>query len=153
MPPTSSSIDSVDAITTVIQAPPGTELLYDAADEKAIHQQVAGLQHVKKGDSHVLLVPQPSLTDPNDPLLWPSWKKWTTFANALAYSFLGAVTGPIMAAGTRRPLSLETSDTDRVRDGTAISGISSSISKIDICQWSNIGVPGRCDHHMDVSFQ
>jgi hypothetical protein len=21
-------------------------------------------------------VPQPSLSDPNDPLRWPSWKKW-----------------------------------------------------------------------------
>lgn len=72
---------------------PGTEFRYDA-DHK--HGE---LQHVHHGDSHVLLVPQPSLTDPNDPLRWPSWKKWLTFSNALAYSFLGGVTGPIMAGG------------------------------------------------------
>lgn len=72
---------------------PGTEFLYDAGHK---HEE---LQHVRHGDGHVLLVPQPSLTDPNDPLRWPSWKKWLTFSNALAYAFLGGVTGPIMAGG------------------------------------------------------
>lgn len=74
-------------------AAPGTEFLYDACNR---HKE---LQHVRHGDSHVLLVPQPSLRDPNDPLCWPLWKKWVAFSNALGYAFLGGVTGPIMAGG------------------------------------------------------
>lgn len=93
------STDSIDSITANLKPAPGTEILYDQDGE---HGKVSGrlrqLQHVRKGDSHILLVPQPSLEDPNDPLSWPSWKKWATFANGLGYSFLGAVTGPIMAA-------------------------------------------------------
>ncbi|KAJ4390946.1 hypothetical protein N0V93_004545 [Gnomoniopsis smithogilvyi] len=77
----------------VRDAAPGTEFLYDTSNT---HGE---LQHVRYGDGHVLLVPQPSLQDPNDPLRWPSWKKWLTFSNALGYSFLGGVTGPIMAGG------------------------------------------------------
>lgn len=77
---------------TDLQAP-GTEFLYD------VGRTHDALQHVQDGDDRVLLVPQPSLTDPNDPLRWPKWKKWMTFMNALTYSFLGGVTGPIMAAG------------------------------------------------------
>jgi hypothetical protein len=50
-----------------LQTAPGTELLIDGDSSH--------LQHVKKGDGHVLLLPQPSLTDPNDPLRWPAWKK------------------------------------------------------------------------------
>ncbi|KAK5135334.1 hypothetical protein LTR08_005438 [Meristemomyces frigidus] len=74
---------------------PGTELLYDSG----MGSQFSTLQHVKRGDSHILLVPQPSLTDPNDPLRWSSAKKWVTLLNGIWYSFNGAVTGPIMAAG------------------------------------------------------
>ena len=92
--------DSVDTIEAVFKAAPGTELFYDADGEHGAQSRVLeNLQHVKKGDGHILLVPQPSLTDPNDPLLWPVHKKWIAFLNALGYSFLGAVTGPIMAAG------------------------------------------------------
>lgn len=72
---------------------PGTEYLYD------LTLKHHALQHAPDGDHHVLLVPQPSLTDPNDPLRWPTWKKWMTLTNALTYSFFGGVTGPIMAAG------------------------------------------------------
>ena len=50
---------------------PGTELLVDEDQNGYIHT----LQHLSKGDGHILLVPQPSLTDPNDPLRWPAWKK------------------------------------------------------------------------------
>ncbi|KAJ9610535.1 hypothetical protein H2200_005312 [Cladophialophora chaetospira] len=100
MTQTYSADDSIDTIAVVFKAAPGTELLYDAGVGKgAQHRRLEGLQHVKKGDSHILLVPQPSLTDPNDPLLWSTRKKWIAFSNALLYSFLGAVTGPIMAAG------------------------------------------------------
>lgn len=91
----------------VRDAAPGTEFLYDARNR---HGE---LQHVRHGDGHVLLVPQPSLTDPNDPLRWPPWKKWVTFSNALAYSFLGGVTGPIMAGGI---LELSASFKEPVRE-------------------------------------
>lgn len=89
-----------DTIRPLNRHAPGTELLYDLHGDSSIAgEYVHSLQHVKKGDSHILLVPQPSLTDPNDPLLWSRLKKSIVFSNGLAYSFLGAVTGPIMAAG------------------------------------------------------
>ena len=100
MSSTLQPLDSIDTITAAFQAAPGTELLYDQEDDQGDQAwRLHTLQHVKEGDAHILLVPQPSLTDPNDPLLWPSVKKWLAFANGLGYSFLGAVTGPIMAAG------------------------------------------------------
>lgn len=47
---------------------PGTELLVD--------DTYGHLQRARKGDGHILLIPQPSLTDSNDPLRWPALKKW-----------------------------------------------------------------------------
>ncbi|KAF7531740.1 hypothetical protein G7054_g8607 [Neopestalotiopsis clavispora] len=81
------------------RATPGTELLYDNDGNHNI-TTVEGypVQHVERGDGRIILVPQPSPTDPNDPLRWPEWLKWSTFLNALGYSFMGGVTGPIMAA-------------------------------------------------------
>ena len=76
---------------------PGTELLYDTGRAGS---RVARLQFIRDSDgNHVLLVPQPSLTDPNDPLRWSTVKKWHTFLNGVTYAFMGSVTGPIMAAG------------------------------------------------------
>lgn len=87
-------MSSTDASSCYDLPAPGTEYLYDVSGTHDV------LQHVNNGCDHqVLLVPQPSLTDPNDPLRWPPWKKWMTFVNALTYSFFGGVTGPIMAAG------------------------------------------------------
>lgn len=67
------------------EAAPGTEILVDEDQNGYTHT----LQHLKKGDGHVLLVPQPSLTDVNDPLRWPAWKKWmvrfSPFIFILAY--------------------------------------------------------------------
>lgn len=83
------------SITQKNVSAPGTELLIDQDNSDAIQHY----QHVAHGDSRLLLVPQPSLTDPNDPLLWPRWKKWTVFGNGLFYAFNGGVTGPMMAAG------------------------------------------------------
>jgi hypothetical protein len=92
-------IESIDTIAAVFKAAPGTEILYDPDGEHgSSSQRLHELQHVQKGDGHYLLVPQPSLTDPNDPLLWSTTKKWAAFANGLYYAFLGSVTGPIMAA-------------------------------------------------------
>ena len=91
-------VESIDTITAVFKAAPGTEILYDQEEHGSVSRRLHELQHVRRGDSHILLVPQPSLTNPNDPLRWSSLKKWATFSNALTYAFLGAVTGPIMAA-------------------------------------------------------
>jgi hypothetical protein len=84
-----------DGITTIQLAIPGTEVLYDLGNSEQIHH----LQHVKHGDGHILLVPQPSIADLSDPLRWTKWKKWVVLFNAVWYSFNGGVTGPIMAAG------------------------------------------------------
>jgi hypothetical protein len=92
--------ESGDAIAAVFKAAPGTEILYDAENEHgATSQHLHKLQHVRHGDGHILLVPQPSLTDPNDPLRWSLVKKWVVLVNGVWYAFNGAVTGPIMAAG------------------------------------------------------
>jgi hypothetical protein len=53
------------------------------ATERRLHK----LQHTKSGDGHIILVPQPSLIDPNDPLRWLASKKWTVLANGIAYAF------------------------------------------------------------------
>ena len=62
-------------------AAPGTELL---VDESHGH-----LQHARKGDGHILLIPQPSLNDHNDPLRWSTVKKWVVspFENVLSAFF------------------------------------------------------------------
>ncbi|CAK7199880.1 hypothetical protein SEUCBS139899_002566 [Sporothrix eucalyptigena] len=75
---------------------PGTELLFDT---KAHHGEAAGMQFIQRNGVNVFLVPQPSLTDINDPLKWSPRKKWGTYLNGVAYAFMGSVTGPIMAAG------------------------------------------------------
>ncbi|OQV03399.1 hypothetical protein CLAIMM_08448 [Cladophialophora immunda] len=85
-----------DPIEVHYSAAPGTEILYDVAEDGTGSNKLHHLQHVKSGDGHLLLVPQPSLTDPNDPLRWSTTKKWAAFLNALGFSFMGSVTGPIM---------------------------------------------------------
>ncbi|KKY16545.1 putative cycloheximide resistance [Phaeomoniella chlamydospora] len=83
-----------------LQVAPGTELLFDELkSHNTTAEHIHGLQHKTSGDSRILLVPQPSLTDPNDPLRWTTAKKWLVLWNACWYAFLGSITGPIMAAG------------------------------------------------------
>jgi hypothetical protein len=78
---------------------PGTEILYDSGMAGISN---TNLQYIEADGGHVLLVPQPSLTNWRDPLRWPRWKKWMVLFNGCWYSFNGAVTGPIMAAGLFR---------------------------------------------------
>lgn len=80
-----------------IETVPGTEILFDS-DGAAAHLY-GHLQHIEKKGHRILLIPQPSRTDPNDPLAWSRLKKAVVFANACLYSFLGGVSGPIIAAG------------------------------------------------------
>lgn len=79
------------------QSSPGTEILVDQSGPG--HGNLRGYRHVSHGDNRILLVPQPSLNDPNDPLHWPRWKKWLTLFNGCFYTFNGAMTGPMMAGG------------------------------------------------------
>ncbi len=88
---------SVDLIESIFVAAPGTEILMDEDSPGKTERILHTLQHAKHGDGHILLVPQPSLTDPNDPLHWSTPKKWIVLANGVAYAFNGAVTGPMMA--------------------------------------------------------
>jgi hypothetical protein len=39
-------------------------------------------------DAAVILYPAPSLTDPNDPLRWPLWRKHVAFGSVCAFAFL-----------------------------------------------------------------
>lgn len=112
----SSNFDEIHEIGAV----PGTEILFDhSGSHLDSHGDFSEYQHLKKGDSRVLLVPQPSTTDPNDPLRWSTTKKWATFLNALAYAFLGGVTGPIMAACKTIVYNFHLNNTDNVsRDGS-----------------------------------
>ncbi|CAG8189118.1 unnamed protein product [Penicillium olsonii] len=81
------------------QAAPGTEILFDNSDHGSISDRLHQLKHRPYGDGHMLLVPQPSINDPNDPLSWSTTKKSLTLFNGCWFAFMGAITGPIMAAG------------------------------------------------------
>lgn len=80
-------------------AAPGTEILFDGSDNGSISERLHQLKHRETGDGRMLLVPQPSINDPNDPLSWSTTKKSLTFFNGCWFAFMGAITGPIMAAG------------------------------------------------------
>ncbi|KAF9890637.1 hypothetical protein FE257_005768 [Aspergillus nanangensis] len=82
--------------TEGVEAVPGTEILFDSTTASS---QYGHLQHIERDGQRILLIPQPSPTDPNDPLSWSPMKKAIVFANACIYSFLGGVTGPIIASG------------------------------------------------------
>ena len=84
-----------DVIEHVFVSAPGTELLMDEDGGGATEKKLRMLQHAKSGDGHILLVPQPSLIDVNDPLRWSTAKKWVVLMNGVAYAFNGAVTGPM----------------------------------------------------------
>lgn len=96
--PSPTTDDHVDS--EHFHAVPGTEILFDGNRHGALGAQLEHLEHLGTGDSRVLLIPQPSKTDPNDPLRWSTFKKNVVFFNGCWYAFMGAITGPIMAAGT-----------------------------------------------------
>ena len=89
-----------EEITSHLDHAPGTEVLFDNLSHQ---QNVAGHQHQlkspAKGNTRLLLVPRPSPNDPNDTLRWSRRKKVVVFLNGCWFAFMGAVTGPIMAAG------------------------------------------------------
>ncbi|KKK11813.1 hypothetical protein ARAM_002658 [Aspergillus rambellii] len=92
--------ESGDGVGEYFNGAPGTEVLFDDAPQHgAASDRLHQLRHRTKRGSHMLLVPQPSVNDPNDPLRWPALKKNLVFFNGCWYAFMGAITGPIMAAG------------------------------------------------------
>lgn len=76
---------------------PGTAFLLDSDEPGAPAHHLQTVQ--AHGGNRIILVPQPSIADPNDPLRWSKTKKWLVFLNGLANAFMGSVTGPIIAAG------------------------------------------------------
>ena len=68
-------------------AAPGTEILMDEDGSSPTERNLGKFQHANSGDGHVLLVPQPSLVDPNDPLRWSTGKKWVVLMNGVAFAF------------------------------------------------------------------
>ncbi|KAF2262884.1 MFS general substrate transporter [Lojkania enalia] len=83
------------------EPPPGTEFLVDTDQTNAEHQyEHTHLKHAKGKETSIILVPQPS-DDPNDPLLWPRWKREAAFAflffNCIIFA---ACPGPMVAPAT-----------------------------------------------------
>ena len=137
---------------------PGTEILLDTSHKGGKDPNaLLHLQHAKHGDSHLLLVPQPSLTDPNDPLRWSRFKKWLTLFNGLWYSFNGAVTGPIMAAGSsafnlidNKRINLVKHRLINARNDSSHDTIQYHPTKAHVRQWRNTCLPGRGHCDLDV---
>jgi hypothetical protein len=142
-----SMANEENVVAPASAAAPGTEILYDSGISGITN---SNLQYVQAGGGHVLLVPQPSLTDWRDPLRWPRWRKWMVLFNGCWYSFNGAVTGPIMAAGMfskhyfSRPLTLGRND------GT-FSKVQHFAATADIRQWCNSCISRSSDDNLDVS--
>jgi MFS family permease len=44
--------------------------------------------HSPTSDGHLLYHPRPNLHDPNDPLRWPTWKKYAAFTSVCTFGFL-----------------------------------------------------------------
>jgi MFS family permease len=91
--------ESNDRVGETFHDAPGTEILFDNSENGSLPDRLHQLKHRSTGDGHMLLVPQPSINDPNDPLNWSTTKKSLTFFNGCWFAFMGAITGPIMAAG------------------------------------------------------
>ncbi|KAF2243389.1 serine/threonine kinase 16 [Trematosphaeria pertusa] len=80
---------------------PGTEYLVDTEQTSVEHQyEHSHYKHGKGHENNIILVPQPS-EDPNDPLLWPTWKRESAFAflffNCIIFA---ACPGPMIAPAT-----------------------------------------------------
>ena len=78
---------------------PGTEYLVDLNQDNELGYRLHNLQNQQHEDATIILVPQPSLYDPNNPLRWSPFWKWATFLNAWFFAFNGSVLGPITATG------------------------------------------------------
>ncbi|KAI5281514.1 hypothetical protein KEM54_003239, partial [Ascosphaera aggregata] len=76
---------------------PGTaNIIKEAEQQQQVHSH---LKYDTSGPVPILLVPQPS-DDPNDPLLWPLWKKDLVLLILCFAAVLCTTVGPILAATT-----------------------------------------------------
>ncbi|KAF1967348.1 MFS general substrate transporter [Bimuria novae-zelandiae CBS 107.79] len=83
------------------EQPPGTVYLVDIANTSVEHQlEHAHFKHGMGKKQVIVLVPQPS-EDPNDPLLWPAWKREIAFIVIFFNSIIfAACPGPMIAPAT-----------------------------------------------------
>ncbi|KAJ7141221.1 MFS general substrate transporter [Mycena epipterygia] len=81
---------------------PGTALFSEDPNAAAYAAydgiDISTLQHGTGKDKDIILVPQPSKTDPNDPLLWPKWKKHLFFLILVYGTVLAGAVGPLVAS-------------------------------------------------------
>ncbi|KAJ7471421.1 MFS general substrate transporter [Mycena galericulata] len=81
---------------------PGTALFSDDPNATAYAAydgiDINLLQHATGKHKDIILVPQPSKTDLNDPLLWPAWKKHMFFLILIYGTVLAGAVGPLVAA-------------------------------------------------------
>jgi hypothetical protein len=98
LPPGAPRFQNEIEIAQAIQRSPGTELLFDGDLDNVGQAHHLRLKHIETKIGRLVLVPQPC-DDPNDPLQWSLSKKYVTLAIGIVYSTLGAITGPLMAAG------------------------------------------------------
>ncbi|TPX08851.1 uncharacterized protein E0L32_009669 [Thyridium curvatum] len=82
----------------------GTEMLI-GGDRPSVVQDLdldtSQLKTVMHRGVETILIPQPSEDDPNDPLLWPRWKKETAFFVLFVNTIIFAtLPGPVMAPAT-----------------------------------------------------
>ncbi|KAL8415463.1 hypothetical protein RB596_006177 [Gaeumannomyces avenae] len=81
---------------------PGTELLIgEEGGDMVPEDEARQLKRVVINGEEIILVPQPNDADPNDPVLWPRWKKeaafWVIFFNTVMFAI---VPGPMLAPQT-----------------------------------------------------
>ncbi|KAJ7757704.1 MFS general substrate transporter [Mycena maculata] len=81
---------------------PGTALFSEDPNATAYAAyegiDISTLQHGKGKYQDIILVPQPSRVDLNDPLLWPTWKKHAFFFILTYGTVLAGAVGPLVAA-------------------------------------------------------
>ncbi|KAF7302671.1 MFS general substrate transporter [Mycena chlorophos] len=96
---------------------PGTALFSEDPNKEALATyqgvDVTKLQHATGRYSDIILVPQPSRVDPNDPLLWPMWKKHLFFLILVYGTTLCGAVGPLVSADQVHIASLFDVSTNR----------------------------------------
>ncbi|KAJ7096587.1 MFS general substrate transporter [Mycena belliarum] len=89
---------------------PGTTLFSDDPNATAYAAydgiDINTLQHATGKYKDIILVPQPSRVDLNDPLLWPTWKKHLFFLILIYGTVLVGAVGPLVAADQTHIASL-----------------------------------------------
>ncbi|KAJ7822101.1 MFS general substrate transporter [Mycena olivaceomarginata] len=81
---------------------PGTALFSEDPNAAAYaayeNVDITTLQHATGKHKDIILVPQPSRLDMNDPLLWPTWKKHLFYLVLVYGTCLAGAVGPLVAA-------------------------------------------------------